>query len=135
MEDAGINDVTFGAGGNGHRDGDDSPDGDGQPTFANDYSNNDGKEDREFQLVNARSINITPFCGRNVQANPGLPFNNAFRRLILVQGKDGEELLDIFDEIEQAGDDKISKEDFKDMSRKCPPPNLPIRQSHQASIA
>lgn len=39
---------------------------------------------------------MTPFSGRNVQVNPYLPFNNAPRRLIFVQGKDGEELLDIY---------------------------------------
>lgn len=38
---------------------------------------------------------------------------------MLVQGSDGEELLDILDEIEQSGEEQITKEDLRDLSRKC----------------
>lgn len=65
-----------------------------------------------------RNINITLFNGRNIQSNPYLPFNNALRRLVLVQGKDGEELLDILDDVEQFGDDKVIKQDLRELATK-----------------
>ena len=71
--------------------GDSGPldDDDGPPTTHNAGGHN-GQNDREFQLVNARNINITPFSGRNLITDPYLSFNTALRRLIFVQGKDGE---------------------------------------------
>ena len=82
---------NLGYGGSGHNNGGHggSPDDNEDPVIANSSTNNYGRDDREFQLVNARTIIITPFSGRNLPANPYLPFNNASRRLIMVQGKDG----------------------------------------------
>ena len=116
-----INNLALGRD-DGDQGGSGEPPDDDELHTANHYtggSNND-RQDREFQLVNARNINIVPFSGKNVQTNPYLPFNNALRRLILVQGKDGEELLDILDEVEQCGDDKFTKEDLKDIANRCP---------------
>ena len=109
---------NLGLGGNGGRDnGHGGPPDDEEPTInnyarANDYE----RPDSEFQLVNARNISITLFSGRNVQSNPYLPFNNAPRRLVLVQGQHGEELLKIFDDVEQFGDDKVNEQDLKQLA-------------------
>ena len=90
------------------------PDDDEHQTIINNAGGGNGdRQDREFQLVNARNINIVPFSGRNVYTNPYLPFNSALRRLILVQGKDGDELLNILDDVEQCGDENFIKEDMR----------------------
>lgn len=39
---------------------------------------------------------------------------------MLVQGKDGEEPLNILDEVEQRGDDKLTKTDLQDLANKRP---------------
>ena len=98
----------------------------GPPDDEEDYTMTGGGNGRngynykEFQLVNARNVNINPFSGRNLATNPYLPFNNALRRLILVQGHDGEELLNILNEIEQCGDEKFTKDDLKELSTRYP---------------
>lgn len=60
------------------------------------------------------------FTARNLQANPCLQSNNALRRLILVQGKAGEELLQIFDDVERCGADKFTKEDLDELAKEYP---------------
>ena len=37
-----------------------------------------------------------------------------------MQGKDGEELLDILDDVEQFGDDKVTKQDLRELANKYP---------------
>ena len=41
-----------------------------------------------------------------------------------MQGKDGEELLDILDDVEQFGDDKVIKQDLRELSTKYLKDNL-----------
>lgn len=56
---------------------------------------------------------MTPFSGRNVQISPYLQFYNATTQLVLVQGKDGDELFDILDEMQQCGDERSIEEDIE----------------------
>ena len=57
----------------------------------------DGDRQKEFSLVNLRNIIITIFTGKCLHSNPYLAFNNQLRRLILIMGVDGEDLLDLVD--------------------------------------
>ena len=112
-----IHNLGRGNGGDGPRDPrDEDPDGDhdGYTTTCN--GRYDNRIDREFQLVNHRNINIVPFSGRNLTTNPYLPFNNSLRRLILVQGKAGDDLLEILDDVEKMGAEKFTKEDLEDLA-------------------
>ena len=90
--------------------GDDKDEGGGgEPPGSNcTGASNYERQVREFQLANARNIYIVPSSGGNMQINKYLPSNNALRRLMLVQGKDGDELLDILDEVEQCGGEKFT---------------------------
>ena len=67
----------------------------------------DDRRGREFQLVNPRKITITIFTGKQLNTNPYMPFNNAIRNLILTQGHDGEELLEVLDHIESFGGESL----------------------------
>ena len=119
-DDKDLHNLGYGGSGNNSGGHGSPPDGNEEPVTASANTNNYGRDDKEFQLVNARIITITPFSGRNLPANPHLPFNNALRRLILLQGKDGEQLLDILDEVEQCGGDKFTKQDLQELSIRCP---------------
>ena len=54
------------------------------------------RKGREFQLVNFRNVNVGQFTGKQLNVNPYVPFSSGIRNLILTQGDDGEELLEIF---------------------------------------
>lgn len=116
-----MNNVGLGNGGGGHGDprGDD-PEGDGEQYTATGNGRYDNTNDRKFQLVNYRNINILPFSGRNLSTNPYLPFNNSLRRLILVQGKAGDDLLQILDDVEKLGAEKFTKEDLEELAEEHP---------------
>ena len=73
-----------------------------------------------FILVNLRNIIVTPFSGRSLNATPYLPFNNAIRRLIFVQGSDGEVLLKVLDKIEALGPTKLTNEELNAMITRYP---------------
>ena len=62
-----------------------------------------GDKSKEFILVNPRNIDIAIATGKSFDTNPYLPFNNAFRRLIMAQGADGDRLLGVLDKIEKMG--------------------------------
>ena len=119
-DDGGANNLGFGGDGRGNKGGGGPPeDDDPQATnYAEEYGC--GNTDSEFQLVNAKSITINQFRGRNLHTIPYLQFNNATTRLILVQGKVGEELLDILDGMEQCGDQRFTKEDLNEIVTKRP---------------
>ena len=64
---------------------------------------------KEFRLASPRNIIINTFIGKNLHSNPYFIFNNQIRRLIMTMGKDGDELLEILDEIEKLGNQKLTK--------------------------
>ena len=69
-----------------------------------------GDEDKskEFRLVNPRNITIITFIVKNVSSNPYLVFKNKLRRVIFAMGEDGEELIDVLDQVEKIGKSKVS---------------------------
>ena len=112
---------NLGLGGDGQRNGvGGGPPGDDelQAVITTDGRGN-SNSNKEFQLVNAPRIAITPFSGRTLHTIPYLQVNNGIGRLVLVQGQDGEELLDILDEVEQCGDQKLSREDLREVAKRC----------------
>ena len=70
----------------------------------------DDEHSKEFRLVNPRNITITTFIGKNLHNNPYFIFNNQLRRLILIMGKDGDELLEILDVMEKLGGRKFTRQ-------------------------
>ena len=66
-----------------------------------------------FSLSTIEILISRPFSGRNLTTNPYLLFNNSLRRLILVQGKAGDDLLEILDDVEKMGAEQITKEDLE----------------------
>ena len=96
------------------------PDGDsdGYTTIGN--GRYDNRSDKEFQFYNHRNTNIVTFSGRNLIIKPSLPFNNSLSRLILVQGKAGDDLLEILDDVEKLGAEQNHQRRFRRASRRPP---------------
>ena len=116
-----INNLGRGNGGDGPRDPrDEDPDGDNDGYNTTCNGRYDDRIDRKFQFVNHRNINIVQFSGRNLTSNPYLPFNNSLRRLILVQGKAGDEVLEILDDVDKMGAEKFIKEDLEELAEDHP---------------
>ena len=67
-------------------DGDGSHNGGGNQEVNMGGRDGEKRDYSEFRLVNQRNIIITTFTGRNPNINPYVAFNNAMRRLMLVQG-------------------------------------------------
>ena len=110
-----------GGGGGGNGDPrDEDPDGNNDRYTTVGNGRYDNRSDREFQFVNHRNINIVPFSGRHLTTNPYLPFNYSVRRLTLVQGKVGDDLLEMPDDAEKLGAEKLTKEDLEDSAEHHP---------------
>ena len=74
----------------------------------------------EFTLVKSSNIAIPTFSGSNLNSNPYLPWHKATRRLIYIQGEDGELLLVILTEVETWGGTTFNEEQLKEMARQYP---------------
>ena len=73
-----------------------------------------GEEDRgkEFRLVNPRNTIIVTFIGKQLQSNPYMKFNNQIGRLVLAMGREGEQVVSIFDTVEKLGNKKYTSSDL-----------------------
>lgn len=116
-----MHNVGLGNGGGGHGgpQGED-PEGDDEQHIAIGNGRYDNRNDRGFQVVNYRNINILPFSGRSLSINPCLPFYNSLRRLISVQGKVGDDLLQRLDDVEKLGAEQFTNEDLEELAGACP---------------
>ena len=65
---------------------------------------------KEFILLNPRNVMVQPFSGTNLHTRPYMAFNKALRKFIRAQGKDGELLLKILDEVEKCGSTPFDNE-------------------------
>ena len=81
-----------------------------------------GRDDksREFTRVNRRNINMFISTGKSLNVNPDLLFNNAIRRLVLVQGANLELSSDIFDKVEKRGANMFTNELLTELKIKFP---------------
>lgn len=110
--------------GNGGDDPSDGSDNNGQDAQTPDRrrlrDNGDDDNGREFRLVNLRNVSVTPFTGKNLQANPYIKFNNHIRRLILTLRSDGEELVAILNKVEKFCNNKYTLKDLAKLAKDAP---------------
>lgn len=84
--------------------------------IGNGKGDGDDRGRREFLLVKSTNIIVKAFAGFNLSNNHYIPFNKSFRKLILTQGHDGEELLKILDHVEPYGDHRFTNTNLRALS-------------------
>ena len=116
-----LNNVGIGSGNKGNGGGDDDlgdgSNGSGKGAMARGHGY--GNKRIGFTLVKSSNIAISTFSGSNLSTQPYLLFHKTIKRLIYIQGDDGELLFDIPTQVENCGAQPFGSAQLTELARQC----------------